>query len=150
MPSPPKPKSPAAKSALASKTAHAKSTAQPGTGRSGGTAAPDSVAEVMADAAPPMPPSGTRAPQQGLRMKGFVEAVALRSGGKKGEVKPVLEAALAVLGEALARGEAVNLPGFGKSKIVKTKALADGMVLTLKLKRGADKNASPPLAEADD
>ncbi|WP_394177898.1 HU family DNA-binding protein [Yoonia maritima] len=58
----------------------------------------------------------------------FNEVVA-RTGLKKRDVKPAVEAALAVIGEALARGDELILPPMGKTRIVKTKDIGDGAAL---------------------
>jgi len=49
-----------------------------------------------------------------LRKKALIEGAVLRSGQKKRDAKPVVEAVLAILGEALERGDQLNLPPFGK------------------------------------
>ena len=64
----------------------------------------------------------------------FNEVVA-RTGLKKRDVKPAVEAALAVIGEALARGEELVLPPMGKTRIVKSKELGNGAaLLTMKFR----------------
>lgn len=63
------------------------------------------------------------------------EAVVTRTGLKKRDVKPAVEAALAVIAEALIKGEELNLPPMGKLRVVKSKELDAGVhVLTLKLR----------------
>ena len=65
----------------------------------------------------------------------LLDAVVARTNLKKRDVKPAVEAALAVISEALARGDDVNLPPMGKLRIVKSKPLDAGAhVLTLKLR----------------
>lgn len=91
-----------------------------------------------------------------LRKKDFLERVTLATGGKKNQVREVAEAVLEVLGAALARGEALNLPPFGKAKLARRKQAAGGEVLTVKLRRAAEGGKSgadsggAPLAEAED
>jgi nucleoid DNA-binding protein len=64
----------------------------------------------------------------------FNEVVA-RTGQKKRDVKPAVEAALAVIGEALARGEELVLPPMGKTRIIKSKELNNGAaLLTMKFR----------------
>ena len=70
-----------------------------------------------------------------LKKKEFFERVVERSGVRKGEAKTAVEAALAVLGEALAKGEEVNLPPLGKIKVNREKATPRGMAYTLRLVR---------------
>lgn len=65
----------------------------------------------------------------------LLDEVVLRTGLKKREVKPAVEAALSVLGDALRDGAEVNVPPLGKLRIVKSKDLEGGAaVMTLKLR----------------
>ncbi len=65
----------------------------------------------------------------------FLDAIVERTNLKKRDVKPAVEAALAVIAEALKKGEELNLPPMGKIRIVKAKELdAGAQVLTLKLR----------------
>ena len=58
---------------------------------------------------------------------------------KKRDAKPAIEAALAVLSEALINGEELNLPPMGKLRVMKSKDVGDGAkVLTLKLRTMKD------------
>lgn len=65
----------------------------------------------------------------------LLDAVVARTNLKKRDVKPAIEAALAVIAEALVRGDELNLPPMGKLRVVKSKPLDAGAhVLTLKLR----------------
>jgi nucleoid DNA-binding protein len=65
----------------------------------------------------------------------FLDAIVKRTSLKKRDVKPAVEAALAVIVEALKKGEELHLPPMGKIRIVKAKELdAGAQVLTLKLR----------------
>lgn len=69
----------------------------------------------------------------------LLDEVVLRTNVKKRDVKPVVEAALAVLGDALRDGAEINVPPLGKLRVVKSKALDGGAeVLTLKLRTPKD------------
>ncbi|MDE0589339.1 HU family DNA-binding protein [Halocynthiibacter sp. C4] len=59
------------------------------------------------------------APTVVLKKKEFIERCVVKSELKKRDVKPSVEAALAVLGEALAAGEDLNLQPFGKLVVKK-------------------------------
>ena len=86
-----------------------------------------------------------------LKKRELVERVAALSGGKKKSVKEVVEATLAVLGEALEKGEELILPPFGKAKVNRAKDGAAGSkLLTVKLRRGEVRTAKQPLAEDED
>lgn len=70
-----------------------------------------------------------------LKKAQVLERVVTRTNLKKRDVKPAVEAALAVIGESLREGSELNLPPLGKIRVVKSKELADGAaVLTLKLR----------------
>lgn len=80
-----------------------------------------------------------------LKLKDLMETVASATGSRKPEVKAVVEATLAALGEALATGKSLAIPPLGKLRVVKNK----GPALTLKL-RLADGAKAAGLALADD
>lgn len=79
----------------------------------------------------------------------LLEAVVARTGLKKRDVKPAVEAALAVLGDALREGAEVNLPPLGKLRVVKTRAL-DGGAVAMTLKLRTPKNATHAIVSNDD
>lgn len=70
-----------------------------------------------------------------LKKRELIENVVRRSGIKKKDAKPVVEAMLAELGETLASGRGVALPPFGRAKINRQKDLEDGRVLIVKLRQ---------------
>jgi DNA-binding protein HU-alpha len=85
-----------------------------------------------------------------LRKKELIEAVVARSGVKKRDAKPAIEAALEILGEALAEGRALNLKPLGKAKVVRMKQLDHGRVVNLRLRQTSAGENTPadPLAQA--
>ncbi len=93
-----------------------------------------------------------KAPQ--LKMKDLIERVVKATGGKKKGVKEIVEATLATLGDALAKGEAVNLPGFGRAKVAHAEDKGAGKPMTIKMKSqpaGAAKGPRKlPLAATQD
>lgn len=74
-----------------------------------------------------------------LRKKELFDLVVARSGMKKKDVKPVVEAMLAVLGDALAEQREMNLQPLGKLKVQRGKELHDGRALVLKLRQKSAK-----------
>lgn len=69
----------------------------------------------------------------------FIDRAVERTEVKKRDAKPAIEAALAVLSEALIKVEELNLPPMGKLRVVKSKDVGDGAkVLTLKLRTMKD------------
>ena len=79
----------------------------------------------------------------------LLDEVVLRTNLKKRDVKPTVEAALAVIGDALRDGAEINIPPLGKLRVVKSKILEGGAaVMTLKLR--TPKNATQALTLDDD
>ena len=76
-----------------------------------------------------------------LRKAEFAEAVAAGTGLKKAEVRPVLDAVLAEMGRALARGDALLLPPLGKLTVSRRRGKPGTEVTILKLKPAAEKAA---------
>lgn len=85
-----------------------------------------------------------------LRKKELIEKVVARSGIKKKDAKPVIEATLAVLGASLADGDDIILPPFGKVKVKRTKEQTGAKVFTCRI-RQSDNWTTPlvnPLIDA--
>lgn len=86
-----------------------------------------------------------------LRKKELFDLVVDRSGMKKKDVKPVVEAMLAVLGDAFAEQREMDLQPLGKLRVQRGKELPDGRALVLKLRqKSARLNAASHNAKADD
>ena len=88
-----------------------------------------------------------------LRVKDLVDRVSSTGDFKKKDVRDIVEATLAELGRALEAGEVLNLPPFGKLRVGRSRDLANGSVMTLKLRRmptkaGDKKAGMPGLADA--
>ena len=64
----------------------------------------------------------------------LIERVMAETGMKKKDVKPVVEAMLAVLGRALTKGEDLTVPPLGKLMIKRTKEAANATIVTVKLR----------------
>ena len=71
-----------------------------------------------------------------IKLKELVDRVVAASGGNKKGVKAIVEATLTQLGDALQKGETLNLPSFGKLRVARQQDLATGSAMTLKLRRG--------------
>lgn len=125
----------------------------------GRKSATESKAEPVASESAAIDADASEEMHATLRKKEFVDAVARRSGVKRGDAKTAVEAALAELGEAIASGRNINLPGFGKLKLNRSKHLANAEVFVAKIRQpksndngaaqepGADA-PKDPLAEA--
>ncbi len=88
-----------------------------------------------------------------LKKPAFLDRVMARTDVKKRDAKPAIEAAMAVLAEALADGQDVNLPPLGKLRVVRSKDLEGGVrVMTLKLRtpKDATRATEMGLAAPDD
>ncbi len=70
-----------------------------------------------------------------LKKKELIDMVVERSGVKKRFAKPALEAALAVLGEALDEGRELNLRPFGKMKVQRAKDVSNGKVMNVRVRQ---------------
>ncbi|WP_322865697.1 HU family DNA-binding protein [Aquicoccus sp. G2-2] len=103
-------------------------------------AAPAKVVAAEVDTSPPA-----------LRKKELLTAVVARSGVKRRDAKATLEAALEIMGETIADGRDMNLPGFGKAKVARSKKLTRGSVYVTRIRQpelNADDTPNDPLAEA--
>ncbi len=103
--------------------------------------------------------TAAKAPLQGVSLpapaalgkRQLIEQVVARSGVKKKDAKPVVEAMLAVLGEAVASGRELNLQPFGKITIRRQNEKAAARVSVARIRQSnarAEKLAADPLAEA--
>lgn len=72
-----------------------------------------------------------------MRRAQLVDLAAERSGLRKNQIKSVLDAILPVIGEALARGETVNLPGLGKVSVQRMKDKGDAKVVIARIRQNA-------------
>ncbi|OSQ60256.1 DNA-binding protein [Marivita cryptomonadis] len=85
-----------------------------------------------------------------LKKKELIDTIVARSGVKKREVKPVVDAMLAVLGETIADGRELNLAPMGKLKITRMKKTTKAHIITTRLRRTEPQqtDAPDPLAQA--
>ncbi len=70
-----------------------------------------------------------------LKKKELIDLVVERSGIKRKDAKPAVEAALEVLGEALGKGQDLNLRPLGKVMIKQTKELDNAKVLVCRVRQ---------------
>lgn len=127
-------KSPQAKSAVA--THAAAKTTTPVAPRAP-TSALDGNTPLATKAGSPTVVDGPQAVILGpvMRKKELIDTVVTRSGIKKKDAKPVVDAMLAVLGEALADNRELILPPMGRVKVRKEKKLPNGRVLVVKVRQ---------------
>ena len=86
-----------------------------------------------------------------LKKPDLLDQMVARGQIKKRDAKPALDAALALIGEALVRGDDLILPPLGRIRVVKAKDLGEGaQLLTLKLRRGKDASQSGKTGLATD
>jgi nucleoid DNA-binding protein len=88
-----------------------------------------------------------------LTKKDIVARAVEISGVKKKDARPSVEAALQVVLAALAEGNEVNVPPYGKIRIVKEKAIKGGKMITAKIRvndGSASIPADAPLAETEE
>lgn len=85
-----------------------------------------------------------------MKLRELVDRVVDASGAKKKVVKEIVEATLAQLGQALAKGEELNLPGVGKIRVAKSADRQGRAMMTLKVRAaGAPKPKEPKVALAE-
>lgn len=70
-----------------------------------------------------------------LQKRQLLAQVARRTGLRNSDVKPVVEATLSELGEAIAAGMTLALPPLGRARISRRSDNAGGEVITLRLRR---------------
>jgi len=70
-----------------------------------------------------------------LRKKELLARIAESSGLRPNKIKPVMEAVLREIGDALERGEALNVPPLGKLSVNRTKEGENANVIVAKLRR---------------
>lgn len=121
------------KSTTASKTATTPKSAATSTAKSTTPAAP-----VVVDAPVPVVSGPV------MRKKELIDTVVARSGIKKKDAKPVVEAMLDVLGEALGEGRELNLHPMGKIKVKRAKELSNAKVMVARVRQ----TKTTPTAEA--
>lgn len=85
-----------------------------------------------------------------MRKKELVDAVVARSGIKKKFAKPAVEMALALLGEAMQSGRALDMQPMGKIKVKREKKLSSGKMLVARIRQSQDLPQSEPAPSVDD
>ncbi|MBY6047121.1 HU family DNA-binding protein [Vannielia litorea] len=101
----------------------------------------------------PKPDITVVTPAEPVVAEGLVKKVALidsvveATGMKRKDVKPVVEATLAEIGNIIGKGADMQIPELGKLMVHKRKELPNGEMVMLKLRR---KTVAKPLAEDDD
>lgn len=85
-----------------------------------------------------------------MRKRELIEAVVKKSGIKKKDAKPVIEAMLLVLGSALQDGRELNLQPLGKIKINRERKRPEGKVMIAKIRQARDLPTSEVAAPSAD
>lgn len=83
-----------------------------------------------------------------MRKKELIDTVVEQTGRKKKDVKPVVEAMLSVLGDALGDNRELNLPPFGRLMVRKEKDLANGRMVVAKIRQTGPKSEDRPAKPA--
>ncbi|WP_175482034.1 HU family DNA-binding protein [Gemmobacter aquatilis] len=86
-----------------------------------------------------------------LKTKDLVTLVVQATGINRKGVREVVDATLAAIGDALSKGQDLNLPPLGKAKVgrQKGKTDGDGELLVVKLKRGGEKKPGKKAGKKD-
>lgn len=135
----------------APKTTRRKSTAKPATATAKAATKPAAKSATnvtsLSPAISPAPAAeATAEPAKVMRRAELVEQTATRGDLRKNQVRSVLDSALAVIGEALARGETLILPGLGKVSVqrIKDKEHARLIIAKVRQEPGPAKPADTP------
>lgn len=112
------------------------------------TSEPVKTVPTTTDAAPVETPDATVVTE--LRKKEFIEKVAEAAGQKKGIAKKVIEATLRELGDAIQRGDAVNLPPLGKMMVNREKDVGGANIYITKLRRSKAMLADDAASQVED
>lgn len=85
-----------------------------------------------------------------LKKQELLEKVVSRTDVKKKFAKPVIDAVLEVLGETLAEGRELNLPGFGRLKLnrARGKDTSNARVIVAKIRQGKPRSEGNAAARA--
>ena len=70
-----------------------------------------------------------------MRKPDLITSVVARTGAKPRDVKPIVDAVLATLGEAIAEGQELNLPPLGKLKLQRAKETDKARITIAKLRQ---------------
>lgn len=74
-------------------------------------------------------------PARVLQKKIFIDRVVAATGVSKTEARPIIEATLKQLGQALAAGETLAVPPFGRARVERHVDMRGSEVITLRLRR---------------
>lgn len=87
-----------------------------------------------------------------MKKKDLIDKVVKRAGVKKKDVKPVVEAMLAVLGEALGEGRELVVQPLGRIKVVRLRDTGNGRVMVCRVRQvgGGGNGRKEGLAEDAD
>ncbi|WP_421703897.1 HU family DNA-binding protein [Aliiroseovarius sp.] len=111
--------------------------------------APVAVSTPVEAAQSPSTPQGVTTPSVALNKRSLVERVAARAGVRKAQARPIVDAMLDELGEALTRKEVLKLQPLGVMRVARMKETDNANVLVCKLRRKkSEKGGGDPLAEA--
>lgn len=142
---------------MAAKT---KKSAKPKTAQARSRSKSDKDQSAHRPAAPSTAPAALSADQADLalgtkkdvmKIKDVLAAVVQKTGAKKQEAKPVIDAALAEIAAALAQGRSLSLPPLGNLRVAKMHDKGAAKMLVVKLRLAATKTAQDqeidPLAD---
>ena len=115
-------------------------------------AMPDSIRVLPEDPAGGLSAVDLPLPEDGgitLRKKELIDLAVTRSGVRKRDAKPAIEAALAIIGEALAEGRELNLQPLGKLKVTRMKKGGNGQIINARVRQPEDAGATEGADGAD-
>ncbi|MDO5704792.1 MAG: HU family DNA-binding protein [Paracoccus sp. (in: a-proteobacteria)] len=78
---------------------------------------------------------GEPVPARIVQKKEFLDRVVAASGAGRSTARPIIDAVLEQLGEAIAAGETLAIPPFGKARVSHQRDIRGSDVITMRLRR---------------
>ena len=72
-----------------------------------------------------------------MQKKEFLDRVVAASGTGRSAARPIIDAVLEQLGEAIAAGETLAIPPFGKARVSRQRDVRGSEIITMRLRRRA-------------
>lgn len=127
------------------KTARRKTPAAPVTGPD--IAAPEPAPDADVKAPDPVAGAVESSIDDQIRRKALLDEVVQRTGAKKKDARPVIEATLEILGEAIAEGREMNLQPFGRVKYKRSKEDASNRVVVANIRQRKEPDPAAAAAQ---
>lgn len=105
------------------------------------TVSPPQALAAGQEPSPVVVPSAAVVKEPALNKRELIDEAVLRSGVKKKDAKPVVEALLAILGDTVAAGRDLNLKPFGKLHVNRSDIRSNGTVHVCRLRQPLERQS---------